>query len=413
MSETPFPERETLTEAEAPAETPAKKNPPFSLNGNQQPLLPKVGFVHRLYTSDFDVDFVAKRKLWFAISGVIVLLCIASVVFKGLVLGIEFKGGSVFQVPAAITDSTISDYTSVVNDSGLPEMDGTEITTTSASVRIQVRSLSNDEVEVLRQALADKAGVPLDEITYQLVGPSWGPQITQKGVQALVIFVVLVALLISVYFRNWKMATAALIALAHDVIVTIGVYSLIGFAVTPATITGVLTILGYSLYDTVVVFDKVRENTRDLSHRDYTFSDGADRAVNEVFVRSINTTIVGVLPVAALLLAGMIWLGGTGPLPDLGLAMMAGMIAGSWSSLFVATPLLCVLVEAEPAMKAHRLAVERRKARSRTKVIETTVAVTEEPVSVAVVPTLAEAAGRPQPKKLSRAERARTERKRT
>jgi preprotein translocase subunit SecF len=155
-----------------------------------------------------------------------------------------------------------------------------------------------------------------------------------------------------------------------------------------------------------VVFDKVRENTRDISHRDYTFSEGASRAVNEVFVRSVNTTVVGVLPVLALLLAGMIWLDGTGPLPDLGLAMAAGMIAGSWSSLFVATPLLCVLVEAEPTMKAHQLAVERRKARTRTKV-EATVTETAEPVTIAAPTVLVEVAGRPQPKRQSRAERKR------
>ncbi|MDR1355554.1 MAG: protein translocase subunit SecF [Propionibacteriaceae bacterium] len=381
-----------------------KKNSPFSTSGNQQPLVPNVGFFHRLYTSDFNIDFVGKRKLWFVISGVLILLSIACIVFKGLAFGIEFKGGSVFQVPVVVTDATISEYTSAVTDTGLANLDATEVTTTSGSVRIQMRSLSNEEADMLRTALSEKAAVSLTDVTYQLVGPSWGPQVTQKGVQALFIFVVLVAGLISIYFRNWKMATAALIALAHDVIITVGVYSLVGFAVTPATITGVLTILGYSLYDTVVVFDKVRENTRDLVHKDYSFSSGADRAVNEVFVRSINTTVVGVMPVIALLVAGMGWLGGTGPLPDLGLAMAVGMIAGSWSSLFVATPLLCLLVESEPAMKAHRLVLERRKARARTRV-DATFAEAEQPVTIATVPVLVEVAGRPQPKKLSRAER--------
>jgi preprotein translocase subunit SecF len=177
---------------------------------------------------------------------------------------------------------------------------------------------------------------------------------------------VLVSLLIWAYFRNYKMAIAAIVALVHDLIITVGVYALVGFTVTPATLIGVLTILGYSLYDTVVVFDKVRENTADLKNSRMTYSEAANAAVNQVLIRSINTTIIGVLPVAALTFAGAFILG-TGPLKDLGLALLVGMIAGAYSSIFIAAPLLAQLQEAEPEMKEHRERLARRAQRHTVK----------------------------------------------
>ena len=203
----------------------------------------------------------------------------------------------------------------------------------------------------VRAAIAEEVGIPPDQVAYSLIGASWGDQITDRALIALAVFLALVALVIWAYFRNWKMSAAALIALVHDLVLTIGIYALVGFTVTPATLIGVLTILGYSLYDTVVVFDKVRENVRDLkSSTTKTYSEAANLAVNQVLVRSINTTIIGVLPVAALLFTGAVILG-EGPLKDLALALFVGMISGAYSSIFIATPLLAQLKEREPEMK--------------------------------------------------------------
>ncbi|HQD97694.1 MAG TPA: protein translocase subunit SecF, partial [Propionicimonas sp.] len=196
-----------------------------------------------------------------------------------------------------------------------------------------------------------------------LIGASWGQQITTQALIALAVFLALVMLLIWAYFRDFKMSIAAIAALLHDLIVTVGVYALVGFTVTPATMIGVLTILGYSLYDTVVVFDRIRENTRDITNTKHTYSVLANQSLNQVLVRSLNTTIIGVLPVAALLFTGWFVLG-TGPLKDLGLALFIGMIAGAYSSIFIATPLLAQMREADPDMKEHRERLARRAART-------------------------------------------------
>jgi len=372
-------------------------------------------FAHRLYVSDFNIAFIEKRHVWYLISGVLLVVCTLGLIFRGLNLGVEFTGGSVFTVQTAVSSDTVNNYTEAVNNVGLPDMGDLQVTTTgSGQVRVQTRSLDTDEVTTLRQALATYAGIadPTAGVGYQLIGPSWGTQITQKGVQALVIFLALVALMIGVYFRNWKMSVAALIALFHDMIITVGIYALVGFTVSPATVIGVLTILGYSLYDTVVVFDKVRENTVGLERKDFTYSQAADLAVNQVFVRSINTTIVGVLPILSLLVAGVVWLGGQGPLPDLGLAMLVGMITGAWSSIFIATPIFAQLKEAEPAMKAHRESLERRLGRSQTHILITSTVTDQAPVlsgaQVTAVPVPvrhAGSAGRPQPERRARSQR--------
>ncbi|MCL2782827.1 MAG: protein translocase subunit SecF [Propionibacteriaceae bacterium] len=357
-----------------------------------------------------------KRHVWYAISGVLLVVCILSIAIRGLNLGVEFTGGSVFTVSTTINSDTVTEYTDVVNAVNLPDMGDMQVTTLrtagSDQVRVQTRSLSTDEVAKMTDALGAHAGIAPASVGTQLIGPTWGTQITQKGIQALVIFLVLVALMIGLYFRNWKMSVSALIALFHDLIITIGIYALVGFTVTPATITGVLTILGYSLYDTVVVFDKVRENTANLERKDFTYSQAADLAVNQVFVRSINTTIVGVLPVLSLLIAGIVWLGGQGPLPDLGLAMFVGMITGAWSSIFIGTPILAQLKEIEPAMKQHRESLERRLGRAQTRVLITST-VTDQAtvlsgaqVTSAPIPVRhAAAAGRPQPERLPRSQR--------
>lgn len=345
------------------------------------PSAPKTTFAHRLYTGDFQFDFMAHRRRWYTISAVLLLISVLAVSVRGLNLGIDFVGGSVFQAPVQVTESTVNDFGQAVSATNVSDLDMQVNTVGDSTVRIQTRSLDNDEVVTVREAIAEQAGVASDDVAYSLIGPSWGKQITQQALVALVVFLVLVGVLIWAYFREWKMSVSALVALLHDLIVTVGLYALAGFTVTPATVIAVLTILGYSLYDTVVVFDMVREQTRDLKNQPRTYTQAANAAVNQVLVRSINTTIIAVLPVLAILVAGLVVLGGEGPLADLGLAMLIGMVSGAYSSIFLAAPLLAQLREREPAMIKHRAALEKAQ-RRKTKVVAS-VAASDEQLSAA------------------------------
>ena len=323
------------------------------------------GFAHRLYTGELSYEFVGKRKIWYIATAVILTVCILAIAVRGLNLGIEFRGGADFQAPASVTSQTVDEVRTAVERLGLPDNDELTVTTVGDStVRIQTRSLDVAEVALVKGAIATELGISIDDVAYSLIGASWGQQITQQALIALAVFIGLVMLLIWGYFRDFKMSIAAMVALLHDLVVTIGVYAIVGFSVTPATMIGVLTILGYSLYDTVVVFDKIRENVADLEKSRYTYSHQANLAVNQVLIRSVNTTIIGVLPVAALLFTGAFILQ-TGPLKDLGLALFVGMVAGAYSSIFIATPLLADMREAEPAMKEHRARLDRRAARGK------------------------------------------------
>lgn len=325
----------------------------------------KASLAHRLYTGDLSYDFVGRRKLAYIVSAVIVAICLLAIVFRGLNLSIDFTGGSEFTVPTQVTATSIDDYRNAVQDvSGLAELGEIKVNTIGeGQVRIQVRALNAEEINQMTSFLAEKAGLPTEEVTNNLIGPYWGQQITQQGLIALIVFIALVGLMIAVYFRNWKMSVAALVALLHDLILTVGVYAILQFAFTPATLIGVLTILGYSLYDTVVVFDKIRDNTQEITKQTRTLATASNLAVNQVLVRSINTTIIGVLPVAALLSAGVFILG-TGPLKDLGLAMFVGMIAGAYSSLFLAAPLFVQMKEREPEIIAHNKRLAKRGAKA-------------------------------------------------
>ncbi len=344
-------------------------------------------FAHRLYTGDFEFEFVANRRRWYIISAIVLLISVLAVAVRGLNLGIEFEGGSVFQAPVQVSSQTIPEFTRAAVDSGVPDL-GVQVSTVGDhTVRVQTRSLETPEVVDVRQAIAEQAGINSDDVAYSLIGPSWGQQITQQALIALAVFLVLVGILIAIYFREWKMSVAALVALMHDLVVTIGLYALVGFTVSPATMIAVLTILGYSLYDTVVVFDMVRVQTRDLKNQSRTYSQAANAAVNQVLVRSINTTIIAVLPVLAILVAGVVVLGGEGALADLGLAMLIGMISGAYSSIFLATPMLAQMREREPEMVRHRASLEksRRKARARV----TTVAAASTDIGPASAPSMA------------------------
>jgi preprotein translocase subunit SecF len=324
---------------------------------------------HRLYTGEVSYDFIGHRRRWYIVSAILIGASILALLVRGLDFGIEFKGGADFKAATTVTAQTVDSMKDALRNSGVPDLDDATVNTIGNNqVRVQTRTLDpTEEVPKVRAAIAKEVGIPSDQVAYSLIGASWGGQITERALIALGVFLALVALVIGIYFRDAKMSAAALIALVHDLILTIGIYALVGFTVTPATLIGVLTILGYSLYDTVVVFDKVRENVRDLrSSTARTYSEAANLAVNQVLVRSINTTIIGVLPVVALLFAGAVILG-EGPLKDLALALFVGMVSGAYSSIFIATPLLAQMKEREPDMKKLAARVRARRAKEAQK----------------------------------------------
>ncbi|TCO42216.1 preprotein translocase subunit SecF [Kribbella antiqua] len=317
----------------------------------------------KLHRGEISYDFIGNRKLWFTVSLILVALSLVGLFARGLALGIEFKGGVEYQANVKVTGSTVDDFTSAVKATNAKDLGDPVVTTIGADkVRVQTKPLGQDDVAKVRAAIAKEAGVTLNQVTSQQIGASWGRQIADKAIWALVVFLGLVFLVIWAYFREPKASMAAIIALVHDVTITVGVYALVGFDVTPATVIGVLTILGYSLYDTVVVFDKVRENTRGITGSNrFTYSDATNLAVNQTVVRSINTTVTALLPVAAILVVGTVVLG-TGPLKDLSLALFVGIAVGAYSSIFIAPALLAVFKEREPGMQALNRRVTAKKA---------------------------------------------------
>lgn len=309
----------------------------------------------RLYHGHASFDFVGKRKLWYSISGLIVVLVLAGLGFRGLNLGIEFKGGAEFQVQS----SAASVQTARTAAASVGENEAIITVLNGDRVRVQTPAITEEKSQEIASALAKAFDVSVGEVKVQLVGPTWGGDITSKAVQGLAVFILLVILFLALYFEL-KMAVAAIVALVHDLVITLGVYALVGFEVTPGTVIGLLTILGYSLYDTVVVFDKVKENTRGIAGQSRrTYSGAANLALNQTLVRSINTSLVAILPVGAILFVGAGLLG-AGTLKDLALALFVGMIAGTYSSIFVATPVLAQLKEQEPAMQAVAKRVAQR-----------------------------------------------------
>jgi preprotein translocase subunit SecF len=359
------------------------------------------GLGQRLYNGKSSFDIVGKRKTWYIVSSCILLVAIGSLLIRGLNLGIEFRGGADFSIPNA-TCSVEQARTVAETKTG-----SQAIVTVSGNgtVRVQTEPISTAESTVLAQSLAKTCGVTIDQVKIQVVGPTWGSEISKKALQGLVVFLILVALFMSIYFE-WRMAAAGLIALAHDLIITVGLYSLFGLEVTPATVIGILTILGYSLYDTVVVFDKVKENTRNLTGQSMlTYSEAANLAVNQTLVRSMNTSIVALLPVLAIIVVGAGLLG-AGTLLDLAVALAIGMAAGAYSSIFVATPFLVQLKEKQPAMIALTNRVHARRGQAAKKA-GTSGEQTDE--SGQVITTLEEAGQRQQPKKLPRSKRPKNE----
>jgi preprotein translocase subunit SecF len=306
------------------------------------------GLGARLHSGETSIDYIGKRRRWYAFSGLLVIISIAALSLQGLHLGIEFKGGSSYTVSKA--GGTIAQAESALISAGIT---GEKVIQQVGNdkIRVQTGTLSAAESNAVEDALASTFGVSVEAIDTQIIGPSWGKEITRKALYGLIGFLVVVVLYLAMTFEP-KMAFAAIVAVVHDVFITVGIYALVGFDVTPATVIGFLTILGYSLYDTVVVFDRVRENTRSItSTSKMTYSQAANLAVNQTVVRSLNTTIVALIPVGSILFVGAGLLG-AGTLKDLSLALFIGLATGAYSSIFIATPLLAALREREPAMQA-------------------------------------------------------------
>jgi preprotein translocase subunit SecF len=334
----------------------------------------KAGFFSRLYTGTGAFDVVGRRKLWYLLFGTLVLVCVVSIVFRGFNLGIDFTGGTQIQFPAAGAGApaTVEDVRGVYEQTIGQEPAAVQTVGQgpAASVLIRSEPLDAGQIVSVRQALFDRfqplgsGGQPsLAAISITDVSGTWGGQITRQALIALLVFLVLVTIFLAFYFER-AMAVAALVALVHDVVVTMGVYSIVGFEVTPATAIGLLTILGFSLYDTVVVFDKVKENTRGLlglTRR--TYSEAANLALNQTLMRSINTSLIAVLPVVGLMVVG-VGLLGVGTLADLALVQIVGIIAGAASSVLLATPILVDLKQRDPRIREQARRVAARRARA-------------------------------------------------
>ncbi|MFI7614320.1 protein translocase subunit SecF [Nonomuraea terrae] len=305
-----------------------------------------MGLGRRLYRGEIDVDFVGKWRLWYSLSAVLLLISIAGLVFNGLNLGVEFRGGTVFSFKAP--QATVEQVRTTVLDEGVHQAIVQEA---GDGWRVTTESLPENTTTQVQSAIAQDLDTPAGEISIQAIGPSWGGEVSQKAWIGLGVFMLAIILYLSMAFEP-KMALAAIVALFHDLVITAGVYAWSGFEVTPATLLGFLTILGYSLYDAVVVFDMIKEVTAKLGHTSkQTYSMAANDALNHTLIRSLNTSLVAILPVAAILFIGTTLLG-AGTLKDLSLALFVGMIVGTYSSICVATPLLVTLKEREPKYQA-------------------------------------------------------------
>jgi preprotein translocase subunit SecF len=306
------------------------------------------GLGGRLYSGETSFNIVENRKRWYSVSAIFIIVSFFALFVQGLHLGIEFKGGASFTVnkPTA----TVQQAREAVESVGLPgEIIVQKIG--DSKVRVQTGAVDAAQSRAIETALTQKFNMTEESIDTQLVGPSWGKEITKKAIYGLIAFLLVIMLFLAMVFEP-KMAAAAILAVVHDVFITVGIYALVGFDVTPATIIGFLTILGYSLYDTVVVFDKVRENTKSVvANSKVTYSQAANLAVNQTIVRSLNTSIIALIPVGSILFVGAGLLG-AGTLKDLSLALFIGLAVGTYSSIFIAPPFLAQLREREPAMQA-------------------------------------------------------------
>ncbi len=318
--------------------------------------------MRRLYRGETDYGFIAHRRRWYTLSGVILVICIASMILRGFNEGIEFKGGTQYSVPATGTSLTVKQ----VQDAFTKEkvnVDSVQEVGSGGTRQFVVKAPASGTASADDQPLRNKIQADLkltNRISQDTVSSTWGSDISRKALQGLIFFLIVVSIYIAIRFQP-RMAVAAIVALLHDLILTAGVYSIIGFEVTPSTVVGLLTILGFSLYDTVVIFDKVSENTKDLTAGSrMTFSEGTNMAVNQTLMRSINTSLISLLPVAGLLFIGAFLLG-VGTIKDLALVMFVGLATGAYSSLFLAAPIVVELTERMPVYRdlTKRVAAKR------------------------------------------------------
>ena len=304
-----------------------------------------------LYTGKTSFPFVGRRRLWFIIAAALVIASALVPLIRPIQFSIEFTGGSQFTVSglSAPDQSTATEAVQTV----VPEATTKVTTVGDSAVRVQTDQMTADDTRLVTTALADAYGVPEAEVTASFIGPSWGADVTRQSLWGLAIFLALTFLILALYFRTWKMSAAAIVGLVDVLVITIGVDALAGFEISPAAVIGFLTILSYSLYDTTVVFDKVRENTfEDGEVSGRTFGESVNLAVNQTLIRSINTTIVAILPVGAILFIGAILLNAQ-TLSDISLSIFVGTIVAAYSTLFVAAPLYSLFRENEPALKAR------------------------------------------------------------
>ncbi|MET8473816.1 protein translocase subunit SecF [Streptomyces sp. NPDC006422] len=316
----------------------------------------------KLYRGEVGYDFIGKRKIWYGVSILITITAIVGLAVRGLNMGIEFEGGAIFTTPkTSVSAQKAEEY--AADASGHPAV-VQELG--SGGLRIQVAGVDTAKSDQIKAELSKDMDIKADDINADLVGPSWGASIANKAWQGLAIFMVLVVIYLAIAFE-WRMALAALVALIHDITITVGIYALVGFEVTQGTVIGLLTILGYSLYDTVVVFDSLKEQTKGLEKQTrWTYSEVANRSINSTLVRSINTTVVALLPVAGLLFIGGGFLG-AGMLNDISLSLFVGLAAGAYSSIFIATPLVADLKERDPKMKTLKKRVLAKRAAAAAK----------------------------------------------
>lgn len=312
-------------------------------------------FGNDLYSGKISFPFVGRRRLWFIIAAVLVIGSVLVPLVRPIQFSIEFTGGSQFTV-TGLSSPDQSLATDAVQ-SVVPDADTRVTTVGDSAVRVQTDQMTDAETREVSASLADVYGVPSSEVTSSFIGPSWGADVTRQSLWGLAIFLALTFIILALYFRTWKMSAAAIIGLVDVLIITVGVYALAGFPISPAAVIGFLTILAYSLYDTTVVFDKIRENTAEdgeISGR--TFGESVNLAVNQTLVRSINTTVVAILPVGAILFIGAFWLGAQ-TLSDISLAIFVGIIVAAYSTLFVAAPLYSLFREREPGIRTRNARV--------------------------------------------------------
>jgi preprotein translocase subunit SecF len=321
-------------------------------------------FGNDLYSGTKSFNIVGRRRTFYLVSVLLMLLSLTGLFGRGLNFGIEFRGGTELRVSAVEDIADYEQRAGTILDEAVPGETTTITQIGDSTVRVQTGEMEESQAEELRAELAEEFDVPVESVASSLVGPSWGETVTQRALIALVVFLVLVTIVLTLYFHTWKMAGAALVALVHDVFFTLGIYALLGIEVSPASVIGFLTILGYSIYDTIVVFDKVRENTEHaLDTKRTTYGEAANLAVNQTFVRSINTSVVALLPVLVILVVGIALIG-PGTLVDLAWALFIGIAVGTYSSIFIATPLLVHLREGETEIRRHDATVATRRRRA-------------------------------------------------